>query len=117
MLDCAVVDKANEVKPMNADDVSGWLYQQINQATVNMMADQMPLTMSLAVLQAHQTIEVDIPEHANYFFDANKGDMYRRRNVHFIYELAANTTWMIFGENLNEEMLTAQESKLVINVS
>ena len=38
--------------------------------------------------------------------------------VHFIYELAANMTQMILNKILNvEEYLTAQESKLVINVS
>jgi hypothetical protein len=31
-------------------------------------------------------------EYANYFFDAFKGDMYKKRDVHFIYELAANMT-------------------------
>jgi hypothetical protein len=37
--------------------------------------------------------------------------MYKKRDVHFIYELASNTTQMILEENLNEETLTAQESK------
>jgi hypothetical protein len=29
--------------------------------------------------------------------------MYKRREVHFIYELAANMTQMILDKNLNEE--------------
>ncbi len=32
MADWAVADKANETKPMNADDVSNWLYH--NNATM-----------------------------------------------------------------------------------
>jgi hypothetical protein len=31
-------------------------------------------------------------EYANYFFGAFKGEMYKKRDVHFIYELASNTT-------------------------
>ena len=50
-------------------------------------------------------------EYANYFFGAFKGDMYKKRDVHFIYELAANTTQKILYENLNKEKLTAQETK------
>jgi hypothetical protein len=50
-------------------------------------------------------------EYVNYFFDGFKGDLYMKRDVHFIYELAANMTRMILDENLNEEMLTEQESK------
>jgi hypothetical protein len=59
----------------------------------------------LAVLQALCNIEVDIMEsidvsdemdcefgYANYFFGAFKGDMFKKRDVHFIYELAANKT-------------------------
>jgi hypothetical protein len=89
-----------------------------------MMTDQMTLTISLTVLQALCKIEVDIPEsmdvsdetdhefeHVNYFVDAFKGDLYKRRDVHFIYELAANTTRMILDKNLNKETLTAQVSK------
>jgi hypothetical protein len=89
-----------------------------------MMTDQTTLTISLTVLQALHKIEVDIPksmnvsdetnhafEYVNYFFDAFKGDSYKKRDVHFIYELAANTTRMIFDENMNKETLTAQESK------
>jgi hypothetical protein len=49
-LDREVVDKANEIKSKNADDMSNWLYQQSNKAKVNMMTDQMPLTISLTVL-------------------------------------------------------------------
>jgi hypothetical protein len=76
------------------------------------------------VLQALCKIEVDIPEsidvsdetdhefeYVNYFFDAFKEDLYKKRYVHFIYELAANTTRMILDENLNKETLTVQESK------
>jgi hypothetical protein len=109
-LDGAVADKANEAKPKNADDVSNWLYQQCK------MTIQTLLTISLAVLQALCNIEVDIQEsmdvsdqtdpefkYTNYFFDAFKGDMYKRRDVYFIYELAANSTQMILDENLNEE--------------
>ncbi len=113
--DRAVADKANEAKA-NADDVSNWFYQECNQAKVNtMMTDQTQLTISLTVLRALCKIEVDIPEsmdisdetdcefeYANYFFDAFKGDMYKKRDVHFTYELAANTTRMILDENLNE---------------
>jgi hypothetical protein len=40
----------------------------------------------------------------------------QRRDVHFIYELASNTTRMIFDKDLNKEKLTAQESKYVIDV-
>ena len=89
-----------------------------------MMTDQMTLTISLVVLQALCKIEVDIPEsidvsdetdrefeYAIFFFDAFKGYMYKKRNVHFIYELASNTTQMILDKNLNKVMLTAQESK------
>ncbi len=47
----------------------------------------------------------------NYFFDAFKGDLNKKRDVHFIYELAANMARMILYKNLNKEMLTAQESK------
>ncbi len=85
-----------------------------------MMTDQTPLTISLAVLQALHKIDIDILEsmdisdemdceceYANYFFDAFKGDMYKRKDVHFIYELAANTTQVTLGDNLNEETLTA----------
>jgi hypothetical protein len=56
-------------------------------------------------------------EYANYFFDAFKGDMQKRRDVHCIYELAANMAQMILDKNLNEETLIAQEIKQVINVS
>jgi hypothetical protein len=51
------------------------------------------------------------------FSDAIKGDMHKSTDVHFIYEFAANMTQMILNENLNEETLTVQESKYVINVS
>jgi hypothetical protein len=51
-LDSTVSDKANEAKPKNADNVSNLLYQQCNQAKVNVMTDQTPLTMSLVVLWA-----------------------------------------------------------------
>jgi hypothetical protein len=61
-LDRQVVDKANEIKSKNADDMSNWLYQQCNKAKVNMMTDQTPLTISLMVLRALRKIEVDIPE-------------------------------------------------------
>ncbi len=123
-LDRVVVDKANEIKSKNDDDKCNWLYQQCNKAKVNMKTDQTPLTISLMVLQALCKIEVDIPEsmdvsdetdcefeYVNYFFDAFKGDLYKKRDMHFNYELAANTTRMILDENLNEETLTAQESK------
>jgi hypothetical protein len=56
-------------------------------------------------------------EYANYFFGAFKRDMYKKQDVHFIYELAANTSQMILDKNLNKETLTAQESKQVISVS
>jgi hypothetical protein len=123
-LDREVVDKANEIKSKNADDIRNWLYQQYNKVKGNMMTDQMPLTISLTVLQALCVVEVDILEsmdvsdemdpefeYVNYFFDEFKGDLYKKRDVHFIYELAANTTRMILDENLNKEMLTAQENK------
>ncbi len=110
-------DKANEAKT-KADDLSDWLYQQqCNQAKVNtMMTDQTPLAISLAVLQALHKIEVDIPEsmdvsdemdrefeYASYFFGAFKGGMYKRRDVHFNYELVANMALVILDKNLNEE--------------
>jgi hypothetical protein len=90
-----------------------------------MMKYQSPLTISLMFLQALCIIEVDIPESmdasdemdckfecANYFLGAFKGIyMYKKRNVHFIYELASNKTRMILDKKLNEETLTAQESK------
>jgi hypothetical protein len=67
-----------------------------------MMADQTPLTISLTVLHALCKIEVDILEsmdetdhkfeYDNSFFDTFKGYMYKSRDVHFTYELAANTT-------------------------
>jgi hypothetical protein len=89
-----------------------------------MMTDQTTLTISLTVLRALCKVEADIPEsmdvsnetdcefeYVNYFFDAFKGNLYKKRDVHFIYELAANTTRMILDKNLNEETLTAQESK------
>ncbi len=88
------------------------------------MTDQTPLTITFVVLLPLCKIEVDIPEsmdvsdemdlelgYANYFFDEFKGDVYKRRDVHFICKLAANTTQMILDKNLNEEMLTEQESK------
>ncbi len=50
-------------------------------------------------------------EYANYFFDAFKVHMYKWIDVHLIYELAENMTWMILDKNLNEETLTVQESK------
>ncbi len=94
-LDRAVADKGNEAKG-NADDVNNWLYQQCHQGKVNMMTDQTPLPISLAVLQAIHKIEVDIPKsmdisnsmdhefkYANYFFGAFKGDMYNKKDVHF----------------------------------
>ena len=54
-------------------------------------------------------------ECASYFFGAFKGQRYtyKKRDVHFIYELASNTTQMILEENLNEETLTLQQSKMV----
>ncbi len=50
-------------------------------------------------------------EHVNYFFDAFKEDMYKKRDVCFIYKFAANTTRMILDENLTKDTLTVQESK------
>ena len=71
------------------------------------------MTKSLAILQALSKIEVDIPESmdvsdemnhkfafASYLFDAFKGDMYKRRDVHFNYQLAANMTQMFLGNFL-----------------
>jgi hypothetical protein len=55
-------------------------------------------------------------EYANYFFGAFKGICTRKKDVHFIYELASNTTQIILGKNLNKKTLTAQESKKVNNV-
>jgi hypothetical protein len=91
---------------------------------MNMMTDQMTLTISLMALRALRKLEVDIPEsmdvsdetdcefeYVNYFFDTFKGDLYKKRDVHFIYELAANMIRMILDENLNKETLTVQESK------
>ena len=83
-----------------------WLYQQCQQAKVNMMTDVSPLGMSLVVLRALCKIEIDIPEstdehdgtdctndNANHFFDAfNNTSMFKRRDVDFIYELDENTT-------------------------
>jgi hypothetical protein len=120
----AAADKTKKAKA-NADDVRNWLFQQCKQAKVNnMMTDQTPLTISLAVLQALCKIEVDIPEsmdvcdemahefeYANYFFDAFKRDMYKKRDVHFIHELAANTTQMNLEKDLNDKTLTVQASK------
>ncbi len=76
------------------------------------------------VLQALWKIEVDVLEsmdasdemdrkfeYSNYFFWCIQMDMYKKRDAHFIYDLASNTTWMVLEENLNEETLTAQESK------
>jgi hypothetical protein len=61
-----------------------------------MMTDQKPLTISLTVLPVLCKIKVDILEsmdesdetdhefeYANYFFDAVKGDMYKKRDVHY----------------------------------
>ena len=91
---------------------------------MNMMTDQTPLTISLTVHRALHKIEVDILEsmdvsdetdcefeYVSYFFDAFKGDLYKKRDVHFIYELAANSTRMILDKNLNKATLTVQESK------
>ncbi len=89
------------------------------------MTDQTPgTTWSLTVLWALCKIEVDILESidvsdktdcefecANNFFDAFKGDMYKKRDVRFIYESAPNRTWMILDKNFNEVTLTMQESK------
>jgi hypothetical protein len=50
-------------------------------------------------------------EYVNYFFDAFKGDMYKKRDMHFMYELAANMTKMTLDKNLNKGILTTQESK------
>jgi hypothetical protein len=69
------------------------LYQQCQQAKMNMMTDVSPLGMSLVVLQALHKIEMDIPEstdendgnyhtndYANHFFDAfNNTSMFKRR--------------------------------------
>jgi hypothetical protein len=102
-----------------------WLYQQCQQAKVNMMTDVSPLGMSLVVLRALCKIEIDIPEstdehdgtdctndNANHFFDAfNNTSMFKRRDVDFIYELAENTTRLILDENLNEDSLTLQVMK------
>jgi hypothetical protein len=87
-LDREIAGKANESKPKKADDVSDWLFKQCNQAKVNMMTDQTPLTISLTVLGALHKIEVEILEsmdvsdetdceyeYANYFFDKFKGDL------------------------------------------
>ncbi len=65
------------------------------------------------VLRALRKIEVDIPEsmdvsdetdrefeYVNYFFDAFNGDLYKKRDVHFIYEMAANTTRMILDKKI-----------------
>jgi hypothetical protein len=88
-LDREVVDKANEIKSKNTDDMSNWLYQQCIKAKVTMVTDQTLLTISLTVLRALHKIEVDILESmnvsderdpefkfVNYFFDAFKGDLY-----------------------------------------
>ncbi len=102
-----------------------WLYQQCQKAKVNMMADVSTLGMSLVVLQALHKIGIDIHEstdenddtdrtndYANHFFDAfNNTSMFNRRDVDFIYELAENTTRLIFDKNLNEDNLTAQVMK------
>ncbi len=77
-----------------------WLYQQCQQAKVNMMTDVLPLGMSLVVLQALHKIEIDVPEstdesdgtdrtnhYANHFFDAfNKTSMFKGRGVDVVYE-------------------------------
>ncbi len=60
-----------------------WLYQQCQEAKVDMMTDVLPLGRSLLVLQALRKIEIDIPEskdenddtdctndYVNHFFDA-----------------------------------------------
>ena len=86
---------------------------------------------SLVVLRALRKIEIDIPEstdedddtdstsdYANHFFDAFKdSSIFMRSDVDFIYELAENTTRLILDENLNEETLAVQVSKIVVNVS
>jgi hypothetical protein len=85
-----------------------------------MMTDQTQLTISFLVIRALCKIEVDILEsmnvsdetdrefqYANYIFDAFRGDMYKKSEVHNIYELAANRTRMILDKNLNKETLTA----------
>ena len=83
-----------------------WLYQQCQQAKVNMMTDDSPLGMSLVVLRALCKIGIDIPEstddnddpectndYANHFFDAFiNTSMFKRRDLDFIYELAKNST-------------------------
>jgi hypothetical protein len=103
-----------------------WLYTLCQQAKVSMMTDVLPLGISVVVLRALRKIEIDIPEstdedddtfrtndYANHFFDAFKdSSIFTRRDVDFIYELAENTTRLILDENLNEETLAAQVSKI-----
>ncbi len=116
----ATADLATSATPSNTN--IHWLYQQCQQAKVNMMTDVLLLGMSLVVLWALHKIEIDIPEstdenddtdrtndHANHFFDAfNNTSMFKRRDMDFIYELAENTTQLILDKNSNEDSLTAQ---------
>jgi hypothetical protein len=102
-----------------------WLYQQCQQAKVNMMTDVLPLGTSLVVLQALRKIEIGIPEstdenndtdytndYANHFFDAfNDTSMFKRRDEDFIYDSAENSIQMILDENLNEDSSTVQVMK------
>jgi hypothetical protein len=102
-----------------------WLYQQCQQAKVNMMTDVLPLGMSFMVLRALHKIKIDILEstdenddtdctndYANHFFDAfNDTSMFKRRDEDFIYELAENTTRLILDENLNKDSFTVQVIK------
>jgi hypothetical protein len=102
-----------------------WLYQQYQQAKVDMMTDVLPLGMSLVVLRALCKIEIDIPEstdenddtdrtkdYVNHFFDVfNDTSIFMRRDVDFIYELAENTTRLIIDKNSNKDSLTAQVMK------
>ncbi len=95
------------------------------------MTNVLPLGMSLVVLWVLCKIEIDIPEStdenddsdrtndfASHFFDAfNDTSMFTRRDVDFIYELAENTTQLILDKNLNEDILTVQVKKYVVNVS
>ena len=95
---------ANAITDMKTADTQSntylhWLYQQCQQAKVNMMTDVSPLGISLVVLRALCKIEIDIPEsldeadntdctydYANHFFTAFKDSIiFMRRDVDCTY--------------------------------
>ena len=77
-----------------------------------------PLAILLVVLRELKLVSRRTPkkdraaEYAKFFLDAFIADnMLKRRDMHCVYELAANRTRLILDKNWNEDTLRKQESK------